>query len=71
MFAAGADLGKAIDRVEAWYVARGLPSCFQLTDRPAPATLYDVLEQRDYARLPGVSVLVAATGPHRRASQIA
>jgi ribosomal protein S18 acetylase RimI-like enzyme len=62
VFATGADLDRAIARVEAWYAARGLPACFQLTDRAAPARLDAELEQRGYARLPAVSVLVVATG---------
>ena len=37
---------------------RGLPACFQLTDRAAPAGLDAVLEGRGYARLSPVSVLV-------------
>ena len=39
VFASGADLERAIGRVEAWYAQRGLPACFQLTDRAAPADL--------------------------------
>ena len=49
---------RAIGRVEAWYARRGLPACFQLTDRAAPARLDAVLEGRGYARLPPVSVLL-------------
>jgi GNAT superfamily N-acetyltransferase len=58
VFAAGADVARAIGQVEAWYAKRGLPACFQLTDRMAPAGLDGVLEGRSYARLTPVSVLV-------------
>jgi GNAT superfamily N-acetyltransferase len=57
-FAAGADVGKAIARVDAWYAARGLPACFQLTGLSAPAGLDAELAARGYARLPSVSVLL-------------
>ena len=56
IFASGADVERATDRVEAWYAKRGLPPCFQLTDRAAPAVLDQVLERRGYARLTPVSV---------------
>jgi GNAT superfamily N-acetyltransferase len=56
VFASGAAVERAIDRVEAWYAARGLAPCFQLTDRAAPAMLDEVLERRGYARLTPVSV---------------
>ncbi|MFL5335412.1 MAG: GNAT family N-acetyltransferase [Geminicoccaceae bacterium] len=58
VFASGAHMDRAIGRVEAWYAKRGLASCFQLTDRAAPAGLDQALEQRGYARLTPVSVLV-------------
>ena len=58
VFAAGADVERAIGRVEAWYATRGLPACFQLTERSAPARLDAELEARGYARLPPVSVLL-------------
>ena len=58
VFASGADVERAIGRVESWYAKRGLPSCFQLTDRHAPAALDRVLEQRGYARLTPVAVLL-------------
>ena len=58
VFAAGADVERAIGRVEAWYARRGLPACFQLTERAAPAGLDSVLAGRGYARLTPVSVLV-------------
>ena len=64
VFASGADVERAIGRVEAWYARRGLPACFQLTDRAAPAGLDAALERRGYARL------TAGLGPgarHRRA----
>jgi N-acetylglutamate synthase len=58
VFASGADVERAIGRVEAWYTKRGLAPCFQLTDRAAPAGIDQVLERRGYARLTPVSVLV-------------
>ena len=58
VFASGADVERAIGRVEAWYARRGRPACFQLTDRAAPAGLDGALERRGYARLSPVSVLV-------------
>ena len=57
VFASGASVDRAVDRVEAWYAKRGLPACFQLTDRAAPATLDAVLAGRGYGRLSPVSVL--------------
>lgn len=58
MFASGADLERALARVEGWYRARALPPCFQLTDLAAPAGLDAALEARGYARLPSVSVFL-------------
>lgn len=57
-FATRADVERALGRVETWYERRGLPACFQLTDRVAPAGLDEALERRRYARLSPVSVLV-------------
>ena len=51
-------MDRAIGRVEAWYAKRGLASCFQLTDRAAPAGVDQILEQRGYALLTPVSVLL-------------
>lgn len=61
VFAADTDLGRAIDRVEAWYRQRGLPPCFQVTDRAAPAALDAALAARRYARISPVSVLTRGT----------
>jgi N-acetylglutamate synthase len=58
VFAQGADVERAIGRVEAWHARRGLPACFQITDRAAPAGLDGELERRHYTRLSPVSVLV-------------
>jgi len=58
VFAAGSNVGRAIGRVERWYATRGLPACFQLTPFSAPAGLDGALEERGYARLPSVSVLL-------------
>ena len=55
---AGPDVGRAIERAEGWYAARGLPACFQLTERSAPGGLDAALEARGYAQLPSVSVLL-------------
>jgi N-acetylglutamate synthase len=60
-FAAGARLEPAIARVEAWYARRGLPACFQLTDRAAPGGLDGALDGQGYARLSPVSVLIRNT----------
>ncbi len=72
VFESGANVPRAIDRVEAWYARRGLPACFQLTDCAAPARLDADLEGRRYARLTPVSVLVvtspAWSPPRARAS---
>ncbi|MGD9508792.1 MAG: GNAT family N-acetyltransferase [Geminicoccaceae bacterium] len=57
VFAAGGDTPRAIGRVEAWYEARGLPACFQLTDHAAPVALDELLASRGYAKLSPVSVL--------------
>ena len=62
VFAAGADVERAIGRVEAWYAKRGLPACFQLTDRAAPAqSRRGCWSARGYARLTPVSVLLRDT----------
>ena len=58
VFAADADLDRAIGRVEAWYAHRDLPACFQLTVRSAPARLDAALDAHGYARLPSVSVVL-------------
>ncbi|MEK0083275.1 GNAT family N-acetyltransferase [Benzoatithermus flavus] len=57
-FAQGADLDKAIARVEVWYAARDLPACFQLTELAAPARLDAVLADRGYRLAAPVSVLL-------------
>jgi GNAT superfamily N-acetyltransferase len=63
VFAAGADVDKAIARVERWYAARALPACFQLTELAAPAGLDAELEALGYLRLtPSAVLLVDATG---------
>ena len=61
VFASGADVGRAIGRVETWYRARGLPPCFQITDRPSPADLDQALAHRGYARISPVAVLTRQT----------
>ena len=43
-------LDAAITEAEAWYAARGLPACFQLTDAAVPAGLDAALADRGYAR---------------------
>lgn len=59
VFPTATDVQRTIDRVERWYAARGLPACFQLTERAAPADLDAVLAARGYLRLPSVAVLLA------------
>lgn len=61
VFASGAEVGHAIGRVETWYRARGLPPCFQITDRPSPADLDQALAGRGYARITPVAVLTRGT----------
>lgn len=58
VFAADSDVERVIGRVERWYAARGLPACFQLTERAAPANIDAVLGARGYRCLPSVSVLL-------------
>ena len=43
-------LEPAIAEAEAWYAARGLPACFQLTEAAAPPGLDAALAERGYAR---------------------
>jgi GNAT superfamily N-acetyltransferase len=63
VFAAGADVEKAIARVQRWYAARALPACFQLTELAAPAALDAVLEALGYRRLtPSAVLLIDAAG---------
>jgi ribosomal protein S18 acetylase RimI-like enzyme len=49
-FDASDRLAAAIGETEAWYAARGLPACFQLTDVAAPPGLDAVLAERGYVR---------------------
>ncbi len=49
-FEEGADLDRAIRRVEDWYAQRDHPACFQLTDVHRPENLDRVLEERGYRR---------------------
>lgn len=56
-FEAGADIGKAIRRAEAWYLERDLPPRFQLTDRAEPAGLAAELEARGYRRVAPTDVM--------------
>jgi GNAT superfamily N-acetyltransferase len=70
-FDTGIDLAAAIGRVEAWYAARGLPACLQLTGLAQPPDLDARLADRGYARLPSVSVMLLdadrlAAAPERR-----
>ena len=57
VFAADTDLSRAMEQVEAWYGARGLAACYQVTDHAAPARLDEALAARRYTRLPSVSIL--------------
>lgn len=53
----------AIDAVEAWYAARGLPPRFKLTDGVfAPTDLSDRLAARGYRESKDTLVMVGATG---------
>lgn len=61
VFASGADVGRAVDRVEAWYRTRALRPCFQVTDRASPADLDEALPGRGYVRISPVAVLTRAT----------
>jgi GNAT superfamily N-acetyltransferase len=45
--------------VQAWYRARGLPPCLQLTDAAAPVGLEAALAARGYARVTPTSVMLA------------
>jgi N-acetylglutamate synthase len=56
-FTGGIDLGTAIDRVEAFYGERGLPSRFQVLQSTAPAHLDRALEERGYRRETDCSTL--------------
>jgi ribosomal protein S18 acetylase RimI-like enzyme len=57
-FEAGADVAKAIQRAEAWYLERDLPPRFQLTDRAQPAGLASLLQARGYRPVSPTSVMV-------------
>ena len=65
VFAADSDLDRAIGPRRVLVCARGLPACFQLTDRSAPARLDAMLDARGYARLPSVSVFLRRPGRGR------
>ncbi len=49
-FEEGADLERAVGRVEAWYAQREHLACFQLTDGVRPPELDRFLEERGYRR---------------------
>ena len=56
----GDDADAAIDDVERWYAARGLPPRFKLTDGAfAPPQLPDLLAQRGYQRTTPTLIMVA------------
>ncbi len=57
-FTAEASLAAAVAKVEAWYGARGLAACFQLTALSAPAGLDAALAARGYRRLGDTLVLL-------------
>lgn len=60
------DPNAAIDAVEAWYAARGLPPRFKLTDDVvAPADLAERLAARGYRPGKDTLVMVGATGGER------
>src|SRR5262249_23170868 len=58
-------VAERIDRVEAWYAARGLPATFQVTPLARPTDLDAVLEQRKYRIDAPVSIQVARAGALR------
>jgi GNAT superfamily N-acetyltransferase len=56
-------LDERLDRVEAWYAARGLPARYQLTSGSLPAGLADALRVRGYETPAGpTGVLTAELG---------
>lgn len=62
-FGAGAEVERAIGKVEAWYAARGLPTCFQLNPLTEPPGLDELLATRGYVRRsPSLVLLIAAAG---------
>jgi ribosomal protein S18 acetylase RimI-like enzyme len=60
----GGDLDAAIDDVEAWYAARGLPPRFKLTDGAfAPPELPQALARRGYAPVTPTLVMTTRVAP--------
>jgi GNAT superfamily N-acetyltransferase len=55
----GKDVGKAIQAVETFLAAQGVPSCFHIADLVAPSDLDGVLAARGYALVTPTSVLLA------------
>ncbi len=55
-FEQGADLDRAIERVEGWYAERDRTARFQIADRVEPEELDRVLEDRGYERVGATSV---------------
>jgi ribosomal protein S18 acetylase RimI-like enzyme len=58
----------ALDAVEAWYAARGLPPRFQLVGQEAPPGLVTALDERGWASSPRVEVMTAELGHALRAA---
>lgn len=55
----GRDIGKAIQAVETFLAAQGVPSCFHIADLVAPSDLDAALAARGYALVTPTSVLLA------------
>ena len=64
----GRPLEEAVDAVERWYDARGLPPQIQLADRVAPLELAGRLDDRGWATSPVTHVMTAELGPVLRAA---
>lgn len=58
----------AIDAVESWYAARGLPARLQLVERDAPPGLSDFLDDRGWLSSPLVQVMTAEIAHALRAA---
>jgi N-acetylglutamate synthase len=63
----GMTLDAALEAVESWYAARGLPPRLQVTERDAPIGLTTALDRRGWATSPTVHVMTAELGHVLRA----
>ncbi len=64
----GLPISSAVDAVESWYAARGLPARFQLPVRDAASGLADLLDAAGWHRSPTVHVMTAEIGHVLRAA---